>query len=215
MRYGNIIFDLDGTLVDSLAGIEASSRHAVNQCFPAKSLPPMRELIGPPIAKMFARLWPELNASELETLVASFRQHYNAEGCFLSELYPGVRETLRTLQEYGATMFVLTNKPRHATGLILEHLRVLSCFTALVSPDSQEPAFTAKREGAKLLREKYDLDPAATVLVGDGRDDAEAAEASGFSFLIAAYGYGSAAREAHGMHTPAVKTFPSILEVVL
>src|SRR3712207_7411076 len=52
--------------------------------------PSMRELIGPPIAKMFETLWPALSAEELKQLVACFREHYDSEGCLLSRLYPGV-----------------------------------------------------------------------------------------------------------------------------
>lgn len=215
MRYRNLIFDLDGTLVDSLGGIEASTRHALAGCIPGRALPPLRDLVGPPIAQMFARAWPDLRPQEIERLVTYFRQHYDAEGCLASELYPGVRETLRELADRGAQMFVLTNKPRHASTVILEHLGIASHFVALVSPDSQEPALRAKAEGAQLLEVKYALDPASTMVIGDGLDDEQAANACGFAFLVAAYGYGSAAREAERTGSLSAKTFPSILAAVL
>ncbi|HEV3410515.1 MAG TPA: HAD hydrolase-like protein, partial [Chthoniobacterales bacterium] len=163
VRFRNLIFDLDGTLVDSLGGIEASARHAAGTCLPARELPSMRELIGPPIAKMFETLWPELPPDELKRLVGCFREHYDTEGCLLSQLYPGVRETLAALKEKEAVLFVLTNKPRYASRMILEHLGIWPYFTDLVSPDSREPAFRAKREGAQYLQKKYGLEPAATL----------------------------------------------------
>lgn len=215
MRFENVVFDLDGTLVDSLAGIEASSRHAVGLCMPELVLPPMRGLVGPPIAKMFEALWPELSAAEIKRVVAAFREHYDAEGCLLSQLYPGVEKTLRELHSRGAKLFVLTNKPLQASRLILQHRDVLPLFRDVVSPDVQAPALATKSDGAKLLQAKHKLDASKTVIVGDGQDDGEAAEACGFSFLIASYGYGSAAREANGSHHPSVKTFPSILDTVL
>lgn len=56
MPFSTVIFDLDGTLIDSLPGIEASTRHAVAECLPDRVLPSMRELIGPPIASMLGNL---------------------------------------------------------------------------------------------------------------------------------------------------------------
>jgi phosphoglycolate phosphatase len=164
---------------------------------------------------MFAQLWPELSDEDVETLVATFRTHYDAEGCRLSQLYPDVAETLHTLHSNGVALFVLTNKPRQATRVILEHLGVVTYFTALISPDTKEPPFAAKSEGAKQLLTEYNLEPAATLVVGDGTDDAEAADACGFSFLVAGYGYGSAARGVERTNHRSVKTFPSILRAVL
>src|SRR5687768_14671313 len=185
-RWDNIIFDLDGTLVDSLPGIDASARYAVEKCFPGISLPQIRELIGPPIRTIFARLWPERHHEEINALVAEFRRHYDNQGCLLSRLYPGVQETLSHLRDAGVTMFVLTNKLSLSAGIILENARIRQFFLDVMSPDSAEPPYSVKREGATILQARHHLVPKRTLLMGDGVDDLEAAAACGFVFLAAA-----------------------------
>lgn len=213
-RWDNIIFDLDGTLVDSLPGIEASARYAVEKCLPGISLPQIRELIGPPIRTIFARLWPERNHEEIDAIVAEFRRHYDSEGCLLSRLYPGVPETLSQLRDAGMTMFVLTNKLSLSAGIILENAGIRRFFLDVMSPDSAEPAYIVKSEGALILQARHHLVPERTVLMGDGVDDLEAAAACGFSFLAGVYGYGSANRD----RTPGIlfaQTFSEIARLML
>ena len=210
-RFRNLIFDLDGTLVDSLPGLEASITCALQQCLPGRVLPPMREHVGPPIAVMLARVYPELSTGELDTVVQAFRSHYNAEGCRTSLLYPGVSETLQQLQQTGASMFVLTNKPSVPTRSILEQTGILGHFRAVVSADSVQPAYASKTAAAQALAAEHELDPGVTVLVGDGADDARAAEACGFAFVLARYGYGSAAAAKVGNAVAAIDSFREIL----
>jgi phosphoglycolate phosphatase len=215
MQVRTVIFDLDGTLVDSLPGIEASTRHAIAACLPGRALPPLRDLIGPPIATMLGNVWPDLPEPELERVVAAFRAHYDAEGCRLSAPYPHVREVLDELKANGIAMHVLTNKPLQPTLSILELNGIRPHFGDVISPDSVQPAFTAKVEGARLLRDRHQLEPAATLVVGDGLDDLKAAESCGFSFAVAAFGYGSATRSGNAAAYPQMKTFPELLRLVL
>lgn len=211
MRVHHLICDLDGTLVDSLPGIECSTRHALAKCLPGVVAPPMRDVVGPPIAKMFAQLWPQLPCDELDCLLAAFRQHYNEEGCLASVCYPGVRETLSELRKREVEMFVLTNKPLAPTQTILRHTGIEEFFAGVVSPDTAEPSYLTKSAAAKALRDVHALAPASTAIVGDGLDDAAAAAACGFAFFLAAYGYGSAAVRGTSGSRVALKFFAEIL----
>jgi phosphoglycolate phosphatase len=213
-RWDNIIFDLDGTLVDSLPGIEASARYAVEKCLPGIPLPGMRALIGPPIRTMFAQLWPERDRVEIEALVAAFRQHYDTEGCLLSQSYPGVHDTLRDLHDAGMAMFVLTNKLSHSADIILEKAGIRQFFSDVMSPDSVEPPYAVKSEGAALLQTRYHLVPGRTLLMGDGVNDLEAAAACGFVFVEAAYGYGNPG-QASGRGISPAQTFSEIARLML
>jgi phosphoglycolate phosphatase len=213
-RCDNIIFDLDGTLVDSLPGIEASARYAVGECLPGIALPEIRELIGPPIRTIFSRLWPERNREEIDATVAAFRRHYDSEGCLLSRLYPKVAETLSHLRDAGMTMFVLTNKLALSAGIILENTGIRPFFSDVMSPDSVEPFYSIKSEGAAILQARHHLVPQRTALMGDGVDDVEAAAVGGFVFVAAVYGYGSANRD----RTPGIlfaQTFSEIARLML
>src|SRR6476646_2656615 len=139
MNFSNVIFDLDGTLADSLPGIESAMRFALAACLPERTLPSMRNLIGPPISRMLGRLWPDLTDEQLANLVTAYRRSYDTEGWRLSNLCPGVPEPLAALNRQGVNLFVLTNKPFLASRRILEYTGVLSLFRDVVSPDSVEP----------------------------------------------------------------------------
>jgi len=216
MPYSNVIFDLDGTLIDSIRGIEASARYAVDRQAEPRALPPLGAVIGPPVDQMFAQLWPDALPAELERLVHDFRQHYDAQGCLLSQLYPGVSETLKELGGKRIKMFVLTNKPSVASRTILKELGVLDRFTDVLSPDSRQPSFSNKMQGAESLQAKYQLEGLSTLLLGDGLDDFEAASACGFEFAVAAYGYGSAATQPEKTsYTHVVKKFHHLESIVL
>ena len=193
IAFQSVIFDLDGTLVQSLPGIEQSARVAISRVLPEMPLPDLRAVIGPPIATMFARLWPDLAAEQMACLLAEFRTHYYSEGCLCSEPYPQVRDTLARLQAAGRALFVLTNKPAAPAQKILHHLGLAEFFTEIMGPDSVQPPFRSKPDGARLLAAKHRLSPQSTVIVGDGIDDAEASQACGFGFIAVCYGYGRAA----------------------
>jgi len=209
-----ILFDLDGTLLDSLPGIEASARYAAETCMPERRVPSLRSLIGPPIGVIFALLWPDLEAERLNRLVNAYRQHYDAQGCLLSELYPGAVQTLDYLRGRGLRLFVLTNKPIAPTSRILKHTGILPVFTDIVSPDSVQPPFKSKTDGALMLRGRFHLDPHRTLLVGDGVDDAQAAAACGYAFLAVGYGYGEAAAHAGLTKLAELKRLPDIVEML-
>ena len=192
----NVIFDLDGTLVDSLPGIESSVRTAIRSVLPGVRMPDLKAVIGPPIATMFARLWPDLDPEKMALLVAAFRSHYAEKGCLDSLPFPGVPETLSRLHAAGMPLFVLTNKPAAPTKMILGALRMEEFFAGVLAPDSPESRFASKPDGALALMRRFALSPDQTTLVGDGADDAAAANACGFRFIAAAYGYGPAAATA-------------------
>ena len=192
----SVIFDLDGTLVDSLPGIERSARTAIESVLPGVPMPDLKAVIGPPVAAMFARVWPDLDQEKMARLVAGFRSHYLENGCLDSVLFPGVVETLSRLQAAGIRMFVLTNKPSAPTKTILGALGLAEFFDAVLAQDSPESPFASKPDGARALMRRFGLDADQTTLVGDGADDAAAAEACGFRFIAAAYGYGMAAATA-------------------
>lgn len=190
-----IVFDLDGTLIDSCPGIQASLNYAIR--FPESKLclRSLRKKIGPPISKMVNSLWPKLDQKSSEKILQRFRYHYDREGCLRSRMYPGARQMLAGIKKTGKKAFLLTNKPATATNRILHHLKMESFFVEVVCPESITPPFDHKKEGALLLKQKHRLHSGETMLVGDSQDDMDAAAAAGFQFAIALYGYGGLSRD--------------------
>jgi phosphoglycolate phosphatase len=186
----NIIFDLDGTLIDSFPGIAESLSHAVLQVDPLLDLTNLKNHIGPSLPVMLSRMWPERDEELRKDVIAAFRIDYNSRGCLFSVIYPGIAEALHRFSSAGIRLFVLTNKPDAPSRKILGHLGLEQYFTEILSPDSQTPHLTSKSEGALLLAKKYRLQAPETMLVGDSQDDLKAAQDAGFVFLQAGYGYG-------------------------
>ena len=106
-----VLFDLDGTLSDSAAGILASLRHA----FAVNGLPPLsaeveRAILGPPF---YESLPPLIGDVALPAVIAAYRAHYGAGAMFDTTVYEGVVDVLATLHATGVRMAVATSKPEH------------------------------------------------------------------------------------------------------
>jgi phosphoglycolate phosphatase len=190
----NFIFDLDGTLVDSVPGIESALHHAVYQILGEQELPNLRPLIGPPISIILKRIFPELHKGELTRIEEKFRNIYDNEGWKSTYLYPGVLDVLQTLRQNGNPLYVVTNKPLIPTIKILTELKLASLLTSYICRDSKHPPFTTKLEVLTYLIINHQMARTTTYYIGDLPDDFDVAQASGILFIGAIYGYGDIAR---------------------
>jgi len=214
MTIASVLFDLDGTLVDSLPGIQFSSAAACRAVLPGRELPDLRPFIGPPIRDVFRRVFIDLPPSTLDDLVSHFRQSYDGEGCLKGTVYPGVRETLSGLKDLGMGCFVVTNKPFEATTNILHHTRLAENFQAVYSPNRKNPPFRSKGEMTASLVRDFQLVPACTILVGDSPEDRTAAQECGIRFVAAAYGYGGIHLHLEGQEKDVLYSFLDLWRVV-
>jgi phosphoglycolate phosphatase len=196
MRIMNLLFDLDGTLVDTLPGIEYSCRAAASAILPQREFPGLRGRIGPPIREIFQKIFLDLTPDTLDGLENRFRASYDTEGWLKSEAYPQVAETLTELRRREVRCFVVTNKPALATGRILEHVGLRQYFDQAVSPDSRPERFASKAEAIAYLLEQHELKCDDSWFVGDSKDDADAAKACTLRFIAVVYGYGEVAQAA-------------------
>jgi len=215
MRYDNLICDLDGTLVDSLPGIEFSAHEAMRHCLPDRQLPPLRPLIGPPIRQIFEIIWPDLKDEEINLLMNAFRKHYDKEGCLMSVVYPGVISTLSALLCLGVRLYVVTNKPLQSTSSVLRHVGLNDLFLDVSTPDKAGEGWKDKSEGVMQLIRRYKLSSESTMLVGDSWDDNKAAMQCGLFFVPVTYGYGYAKinrMSPASQENNAINAFESILK---
>lgn len=190
MKIDNILFDLDGTLVDSFPGIDYSARAAVAAVMPQRELPDLRSLIGPPIREILRRAVDDIESEALDALEREFRVSYDDQGWQKAVAYHSVTEVLSQLSRAKLKIFVVTNKPIIPAQRILERLALSNYFEEVVSLNSQVPSFSSKVEAAAYLVKKHGLDASATLFVGDSIDDARAAHLCGLRFAAVTYGYG-------------------------
>lgn len=187
-----VLFDLDGTIVDSLPGIEFSVREAFRTCklpVPQRNL---RGFIGPAIRRILARVGNIVEETQLDALERAFRASYDTEGWRKTVCYPNADQVLRMLRDRGHRLFVVSNKPCRVSHRILENQEILDCFEVIVTRDSRSPHYRTKQEMvAAVLTESVDGEH--SVMVGDTSEDARAAAGAGIPFIFMRHGYGSLA----------------------
>ena len=191
MAYSAILFDLDGTLIDSLPGIEYAVDYALAQMRLAPRTRSLRSLIGPPIREIFKQIVPNPSEDQLAGLQAAFRSCYDGDGWRRTVLHANASSTVKTLYQADIALYIATNKPALPTRVILDELGLASYFTGVVSRDSRQPPFSSKAEMLRSIVAEHRLNPETCLYVGDTLEDYESGIAAGISVALVPHGYGS------------------------
>ena len=186
-----ILFDLDGTLVDSLPGIEFSVREAFRTCKLPLLEDGLRKMVGPPIRKILSQAGNVVEENDLDALERAFRASYDAEGWRTAVCFPEAKRVLGMLHERGHRLFVVSNKPRHVSIQILEREGILHYLEAVVTRDSRSPQHSGKEEMIKTLLAEHLINREKCLMVGDTEEDANAAASFGIEFVWMTHGYGT------------------------
>lgn len=175
MRYSTVLFDLDGTLVDSGAMILASFRHATRTVL-AREIPD-EELVAAVGGTTIHDQMRTFDAERVEELVDAYREH-NAPLHRELEAFEGVDDLLETLAAEGRTLGIVTSKRRRTLDLALDVLGIRRFFDTVVTTDD-----TARHkphpEPVLLALKRLGADPAEAAFVGDSPFDVAAGKAAG------------------------------------
>jgi phosphoglycolate phosphatase len=185
----NVVFDLDGTLIDSLPGIAYSVDVALDECGVLAIRKDLRSLIGPPIRNILATVSGISNDATLDVLLAAFRRSYDTEGWRQTVLQGSAKSMLGELRNAGVRLWVVTNKPALSTNLILDELGVAPCFGEVVCRDSRTPPFDSKTEMLGDLLHRHEITTNDCLMVGDTMEDCRAAAEVGVACVIVPHGY--------------------------
>ncbi|HEV2174542.1 MAG TPA: HAD family hydrolase [Nitrospira sp.] len=213
-RPAAVIFDLDGTLIDSLPGIEFSLKAAFDACGVRGTTHDLRSKIGPPIRTILERAGNVTDERKLVDLEKAFRKSYDDEGWRMTACYPEVPSVLRAMHNVGIRLFVVTNKPLHISAQILEWLCLTQLFAAVITRESRQPPYPGKKEMLDFLTAIYSVDPTSCVFVGDTKEDADAAAASSIPFAFVGHGYGSISEVPTTHVHYKVNTFPELYQLL-
>ena len=186
-----ILFDLDGTLLDSLPGIESSVRAAFTACGVPQLHTSLRSMIGPPIRAILRQAGEIQDEETLDCLERWFRADHDTQGWRKAVCFPHAEHVLRVLRENGRQLVAISNKPRHISLITLEHERILDLFEEIVTRDSRTPAYAGKEEMIRVVQADRHISQADCLMVGDTIEDAKAAESAGIRFAFMSHGYGT------------------------
>lgn len=189
-----VFFDLDGTLVDSVADMAvAVGKMMTHFDLPALSFEQVSSWVGNGAQQLVKRaltgtMQGEPEKDLLETAMPLFNRYYHENLALHSELYEYVEHTLETLKSAGIPLVCITNKPEQFTKVLLENINIDHFFSLVISGDTLP---TKKPHPAPLLyAAKYlDLAIEQCLMVGDSRSDIEAARQAGCPVVALSYGY--------------------------
>ncbi|MBE1293525.1 MAG: phosphoglycolate phosphatase [Rhodobacteraceae bacterium] len=184
-----VIFDLDGTLVDSAPDIRASVNEMLaEEGLPSLDLPTVISFIGNGLPVLVQRVMAHFQIAETEfpRLSARVLEIYNASTSAHTVAYGGVREVLEVLLAKGVRMGVCTNKPKEPAMHVLEGLDLIKYFHVVVGGDTFEQR---KPDPLPLLETIGDVPIQEVLYVGDSEVDAETAQRAGVTFALFTEGY--------------------------
>lgn len=191
-RFKAVLFDFDGTLVDSSEGIFKSLIYAFEaDGKPAPDPATLRKFIGPPIYDSFKTLFGYTD-DKIDFMIEKYRERYRTVGWHEARVYAGIPELLRALHENGIKMATASSKPTPFIRQIVEEQGLLSYFDYLggtkfdnISSNKTEILENAMRE--------LGVSPEETVMVGDRLFDIRGAQGAGIPCIAVLYGFGSRA----------------------
>ncbi|HEY8355126.1 MAG TPA: HAD-IA family hydrolase [Methylophilaceae bacterium] len=185
-----VMYDLDGTLLDSVAEIAAALNLALAE-FGTDRVDEarVRAWVGHGPARLVETAWRELGMPvPLEPVYESFIRHYRDIVATVCRPYPHVRETLKQVRELGVKQAIITNKDAQFTELVLQRLDMAEEFDLVVSGDSlpiRKPDPGVVRHCLQTLRETS----RHSLYVGDSEVDVATAHGAGVTCWLVPYGY--------------------------
>ena len=189
MRYELVIFDLDGTLLDTLDDLTRAVNHALErQGFPLRPSAEVRRMIGNGIANTMRRAIPEGSGEEASRLaLADFKEYYLSHVNVSTRPFDGIPTLLDAMRNAGILAAVNSNKVDSATRALCEaHLPgKLACILGEQSDLPRKPA----PDGALRIIRQLDADPGRTLYVGDGETDLQTAANAGIDCAWVSWGY--------------------------
>ena len=212
LRYRAVLFDLDGTLVDSYNALAEAVNHARRtHGLHELSATRIKELVGDGIERLLQRAFERTDIPR--SVQAAFESRYDEVCCGESKVLADVEATLQRLAEIEVKMAVCTNKPTFFSKKILDFLELSRHFASIVGPDL---AGARKPEARHLLftLDSVACDPADALFVGDMPIDVRAARNSGLDVAVVATGSSTREQLVAAQPDHFLERFADLLKIV-
>jgi phosphoglycolate phosphatase len=201
----SIIFDLDGTLIDSAPSILFGFEHVLKTNSLEPLIPITSSIIGPPLVQTLRMLSGINDEKKLLQMAEQFKEYYDLEACLLSQPYHDVNDSLRKLVQANFELHISTNKRYVPTRNILKHLAWDNFFTSVYTLDKNEVPFKSKSQMLQKQLEDLDLSADQSIYVGDRMEDMDAAHNNQLNFIAVSWGYGD-----FPSHIKAIESFSQL-----
>ena len=201
-HFDTILFDLDGTIVDSAPGIVQSIAHTLREM--GRPVPPMKELlhwVGPPLPQSF-QTRGGIEAERVDEAVAIYREQYLNIGAYDARIFDGMGAILRDLRAEGRHLAIATSKPTTPATLMLEHFTLVPYFSVIAAAADDESRGEKHLiiDDALAGLDDLGIDPSRVLMVGDRIHDIEGARQHDIPCAVVHWGYGTPDEWAHADH---------------
>ena len=187
-----VIFDFDGTVVDTGEGIIKSLQYSFEQM--GREIPDMSDLkkfIGPPIYYSYTHFYG-VSEDEVETYIKKYRERYKVKGIYECALYDGMVELLTEFKKRGVKLGIASSKPEHLIYSVGDYLKITDMFDAIVGVKIDDSNHSTKTGLVLEAMKKLGADKKEKVLmVGDRCFDIDGAAGAAVKSCGALWGYGS------------------------
>lgn len=191
-KYDFVIFDFDGTVVDTGEGILKSLQYSFEQM--GREIPDMSDLkkfIGPPIHYSYTHFYG-VSEDEVGEYIKKYRERYKIKGIYESVLYCGMKELLCELRSRGVKLGIASSKPEHLIYSVADYLGITDMFDAIVGVKLDDSNHSTKT-GLVLeaMKKLGATDKSKVLMVGDRCFDIDGAAGAGVDSCGALWGYGN------------------------
>lgn len=190
MKFTNIIFDFDGTLIDSRPGVVKSFKKVANELL-SKEIndQEITRLIGKPLAQIISVLLEIEDKNIINKGSELFRKYYNNNGLYENMIYPGIKEMSEFLKEQSCQLFVVSNKIESFMNKILTQHDINKYFVSSIGTNGSDLK-SKKAEYVKSILVNYQLEKNQTVIIGDTESDIIAGKENLIYCIGVTWGYG-------------------------
>ncbi len=213
-NYSNLLFDLDGTIIDPKEGITNSVKFALT--YFGIEIPRTEELykfIGPPLRESFSKYY-KLNEAETEIAVKKYREFFRETGMYQNELYPGIKEMLANLYSENKSLILATSKAEIFAKKIIENLGLGEYFNYICG-STLDGSRAKKGEIIRYILDETGIQVNKTVMIGDKSHDVIGAKSNKVASIGVLYGYGDYEELQHAGATYIVRDIPELSQCLL
>lgn len=185
----NIIFDLDGTLINSAGDVVYCLKKAYCSISELSNIEISESFIGPPLYELIKRITPGISDEQTDIIIKEFRNCYDNSSFSKTRLNEGVYKLIKDLKNLKIKIFIATNKPFFVTKKILKTLKI-DDFDDVITLDVVAGKKMDKTEMISHIINKWNIKKENTIMVGDDASDIIAAHNNGLRSVAVLNGYG-------------------------